>query len=508
MNTSQTKKYAFVLGRERDLCFVELKSVLSRFCFYPEPLDKLGTGKGRRSFCFSNLILTKNIVFANLELPNHTDGEFNQMANDEFSNNVASLINILGGTTKIFEIVDPAAVILSETKNLASEDKRAVLPRSFAGAQDDKIKSLVKIRAKNHAGKMNFGFSAYTGHNLKKMNDLGLSIKKALKDQYSLRFIAAKDAELSTIVSSKNKLADDGLEIGFFDDGIGELIAVTDPEGWSERDYDKPRSDKRSGMLPPKLARMMINIAFAATSNTQYPTSNQFLTSNNQQPRTVNREQLTSRATLVVDPFCGSGNVLLESMMLGLDAVGSDISEKAVKDSQANVEWLSEKLKRKSQKWNSKIKIFQSDATDQKLVENYKLEIKNYDNIVVVGEPYLGDPKKFKPSLRAVRGEYDKIKELYLGFFKNIASLPHCFITQQPSLSKCQNNATMKQCSNVVLCIIFPLVETLDGKRYSLYRETVDEIKKIGYTEFSKPQIYGRDYSVVKREIALLKFSI
>jgi len=264
------------------------------------------------------------------------------------------------------------------------------------------------------------------------------------------------------------------------------------------------------------LARMMINITLAATSNTQHPTSNQFLTSNNQQPRTVNREQLTSRATLVVDPFCGSGNVLLEAMMLGLDAVGSDISEKAVKDSQANLKWLENKLSVTNDQLpiNYQLPNFQVDkfdATSPSLIENWsstlrdepslqkpegsseprtagsdsneKIKIENYHDIIVVSEPYLGEPKKFKPSMNAARGEYQKIKELYLNFFAN-------FKTLKPG---------------IVLCLVFPLVETLDGQHYSLYREIVDEIKKIGYTEFSKPRVYGRDYSVVKREIALLK---
>ncbi|MCX6808464.1 MAG: hypothetical protein NTW50_02245, partial [Candidatus Berkelbacteria bacterium] len=162
------------------------------------------------------------------------------------------------------------------------------------------------------------------------------------------------------------------------------------------------------------------------------------------------------------------------------DVFASDNSERAVKDSQENVDWLSQNTGFRSQ--NSVINIFQADATSidfKKLL----LSANCQQSTIVVTEPYLGEPKKFKPSLKAAQGEYVKIKELYLNFFRNLqlAHLPTCS-----------------------LAIVFPLIETADGKRFSLYRECVDEIKKIGYTIPQSPLIYGRDYQVVKREIALL----
>ena len=99
-------------------------------------------------------------------------------------------------------------------------------------------------------------------------------------------------------------------------------------------------------------------------------------------------------------------------------------------------------------------------------------------------EPYLGQPKKFKPTLNAVRGEYSKVKPLYLDFLKNVSGIRYHV--------SCMG-------------IVFPLVETVEGKQFSLFSECIDEIKEIGYTLMCEPFVYGRDYQVVKRQIAFFK---
>ncbi|MDO8444112.1 MAG: hypothetical protein Q7S80_01230 [bacterium] len=449
MNILQTKKYAFVLGRERDLCLAELRATLNRF-----------------GFCFDDLILSDNVAFINLD------------------SDPRKLIDILGGTTKIFEIIEPS-VILSRAKNLG--DPSAVPQDDKLPELRDTIKYLILDRAKSVSGKFNFGFSAYGRHRADSLNPLGLNIKKDLKDRLSLRFIAIKEKELSTIVSSKNNLATAGLELGFFNDQIGILIAVTDPEAWSERDYGKPRGDKFSGMVPPKLARAMVNIALGSRLEAD---GNETRIGNVERSRDRTSNDETGivtdkrRTSLVVDPFCGSGNILLEAMMLGCDVLGSDVSEKAVNDSRENVEWLL-KVHSTQSSVHRNYQIVQADATTSKFTEYCELSTENYDDFVIVCEPYLGEPKKYLSSMKAVRGEYEKIRDLYIKFLANIFKL-----------------STLN--FQLTLCLVFPLVETVEKIKFSLYSESVDEIKKIGYTELAKPLVYGRDYQIVKREIVLL----
>jgi len=409
MNSLSTKKFAFILGREIELCFRELEAVLQR-------LD----------FDYTIINVAKNNVFINIDNTDNTS--------------VAELINILGGTIKIFELVG------DRSNNLEKDLKKVI---SDDCAEMDRIE---------------FGISSYDfGVPASRVNLIGLSIKKSLKKSKSVRFVAISQGfEIAPVVSLKQGLIKKGIELAIFPRAIGKLIAVSNIEDWSSRDYEKPKGDKRSGMLPPKLARIMLNLALSELPNSR-----------------------NSNDILVLDPFCGSGNMLIESMLLGVDFLGTDLSAKAVEDSIDNCQWIKEKYS----VVNLNYKIEMADATSFNFFENIKRysEFSKKNSIAIVCEPYLGEPKKFKPTMNAAKGEYVKVKEMYLGFLNNFLQ----FRTQNSGLK-------------TVLCIVFPYVETLDKGMYSLYDECVDEIQKMGYTELQSPLIYGRDYQVVKREIALL----
>jgi tRNA G10 N-methylase Trm11 len=403
-NLSTINTYAFVLGRERELCLAELKAVLLRF-----------------GFCFGDFSVAENVVFINIE---------------KTTVDMPSLLATLGGTIKIFKIIGP---------------------------MNDKIKPVLEEYIKANPkkeGKFNFALSSYSPKfDQRRLNSLGLEIKKDFKGKFSSRFIELREGkEVSTILSLKSKLVEEGFEFGLFNESLGILVATTNPVEWSVRDYEKPAGDKYSGMLPPKLARIMINLALGEVG------------------------QLASYDNcIVVDPFCGSGNVAMESLMLKIPFFASDKSFKAVNDTSTNILWLQSKNED-----SPKIPylIAEADATTRNFLPTIDGQvIKNVEEAIIVTEPYLGEPKKFMPTLKSAKGEYAKVKELYLSFFANMANLKHY---------------------NPVFCVVFPLVETTEGRRFSLYRDCVDEIKKIGYTELQSPLVYGRDYQVVKREILLL----
>ena len=418
--------YVFVLGRESDLAYFELISVLKR--------EQLVSDS-------STVSISGNLVFANIE-------------KDEKS--VASIIESLGGTIKVFALIKKDFIVLGDliAKYLIT------FPRE---------------------SKITFGISSYDDHyDVRKVNNLGFSVKKRLKGKKTLRFLLLKEStELNSILSLKNDLIDKGIEFGIFKNGLGRLIALNNPEDWVKRDFGKPASDKFSGMIPPKLARMMANITLGEIQNSNIKTQNDL-----EIGPPASGWKLKIPRVLVVDPFCGSGNILLEAMMLGCNVVGSDKSEKAVRDTKENIEWLVKEY----QISNIRYQIYGADATNF----NFKQSAISNQPLAIITEPYLGEPKKFRPTYNAARGEYQKVKELYLKFLEN--------------LNKQLSNRATQQQSNLVICIIFPLVETLDQKRFSLWEESVDEIRKLGYTQIRNNFIYGRDYQVVKREIVLLKF--
>jgi len=477
MSENFKKSFVFVLGREQEIALNELKSVLGRFDFCFSASD---SALARRDVDIYKI--TANLVFANID--NFTEDDAKRV------------MDALAGTVKIFKLIGPVekdiasqiARIFEERKSVSSEIPHQVRD-DFSALPSEQLKV---------SGKINFGISYYDrGFSRQIINSIALTAKKKLKGRFSLRYVESRDsAELSTILTLKNNLLTKGIEFGLFDNSIGVLVAFNNPEEWNKRDYGKPASDKFSGMVPPKLARMMVNLALGQiNSKSEILNSKQIQKPNETNSKNVcdlELRALNLQSATVVDCFCGSGNILMEAMMLGFDVVGSDVSEKAVEDTRANLNWIksetqNSKLKTnlKSKILNSKQDIFRSDATKDSLIENWKLKIGNYNNAVVVCEPYLGEPKKFKPTYKAAVGEYAEIKKLYLSFLKNILRLAN---------------------SELTLCLIFPLVETLDRRRFSLYNESVDEIKKLGYTQACNSLAYGRDYQVVKREIILLRF--
>lgn len=146
-----------------------------------------------------------------------------------------------------------------------------------------------------------FGISDYTG----KVNILKLS--KKIKAETGKRFVLPRQgAALSSVVVKKQKLT----ELIFTTAGVFKTIWVQDFEAWNLRDYGRPAVEAHIGMLPPKVARQMINIAGGKT---------------------------------ILDPFCGVGTILIESLVTGRQAIGSDINPKQIARTQKNLEWFGEK---------------------------------------------------------------------------------------------------------------------------------------------------------------------
>ena len=156
--------------------------------------------------------------------------------------NACELINKLGGIIKIGEII-------TSVKN---------------PAQADLLPAAIKI-LNPQKGKFKFGISYY-GRKFFNGHELAMGIKKHLRDKkISCRWVTSKEKTLSSVVVGQNKLTGPGLEIALIEAKnkilIGRTLAVQPYKELSKRDYGRPARDDRSGMLPPKLAQIMINLA-------------------------------------------------------------------------------------------------------------------------------------------------------------------------------------------------------------------------------------------------------
>ena len=325
-----TKNYWFVLGREPQIAAAEIDAVLNLKKYdYSPPILKIA---------------------AKIEPP--------------------KLIKHLGGTIKIAE--------------------------ELSGSIDEAgLKKIIIDELKKVKGKINFGLSFYGASeiNLKQIKILGLEIKKGLKNNgYSVRYVENKEAALSSVTVEKNGLTNRGREFlisPLFKEGVegcqhyslAQTKAVQPFEEFSARDFGRPGRDNLSGMLPPKLAMILINLAQTPLNST------------------------------LLDPFCGSGTILSEAVLLGYkNLIGSDLSEKAISDSKKNIEWIAQKFKILNDKFQIKYQISN--------VENLSRIIAPSSVDAIVTEPYLGKPLRGQETKQELISQTKELKNLYLQAFQ------------------------------------------------------------------------------------------
>lgn len=273
------------------------------------------------------------------------------------------LMRILGGTVKLGDI------IFSST---AEKFNAEVLSDELLKHPKEK--------------KILFGFIAYgeAGAAKKMMSKFPLALKRALASRgRSVRWVTGKGGEsLAPAAVAKLDLIAEGYDIVVFIKGreilVGLTTAVQNADEWSLRDYGRPCRGDKSGMLPPKLARMMVNLA-------QVPENGSLL-----------------------DPFCGSGTVLMEAA-LASDALitGSDIDSKQIDASKTNISWLAEKniLDAKAVK---RINIFLADAREL----GGQLQKSSIDRIVTEG--YMGQLLSGRETQAQLEKNAAAVKKLWL----------------------------------------------------------------------------------------------
>ena len=235
-------------------------------------------------------------------------------------------------------------------------------------------------------GKITIGLSAYNFDiSPRDVQKTGLILKSKMKNLgVSLRLVPNTDIALNTATSHHNKLglSDNKVELLIVRNQNGKIIVAESTgsqniRALAARDQGRPKRDAFVGMLPPKLAQIMINL------------------SGNPDGR-------------ILDPFCGTGVILQEAALLGHDVYGTDLAEKMISFTQTNLEWLRDKYN-----LSFGAELNDGDATST----TWKSPI-----AAVVAETYLGQPFSAPPSpskLTEVRGNCNHI---ITQFLKNIGT--------------------------------------------------------------------------------------
>lgn len=384
--------FAFELGREFKLSIAELLSVFST---------------GNTIFCDKNICILGNIS----------------------KEMILSQAKRLGWSIKIMEVWEyftDYEDILQTALPLAQHEWKFTYALNHYGKQEN-LKNLLKLSK-----------TVIKSHNL------------------NPRFVNTDFKNVSSVVIVKEGLVKKWCDFNFIvGDGViyfGSSIFVQDIYGYSNRDYGKDR-DMNIGMLPPKLAQMMLNIAI--------------------------KDQKVQH---IYDPFVGLGTVLIEAGFMGYTQLsGSDLNPRMVETSKENLK-----------KWK-----FPSSPNTNIFLQNAKYihEVSALKNIdIITTEWYLWEVMtKNNINLERIQKQTEKLADLYEWFFDGLKKAGFSW----------------------TLCISFPFWE-IKGK-YVYFNEIYDILEKycrvlpllpsdyIFTPSKSGSLLYKRDAQLVGREIFCLQ---
>jgi len=308
-------------------------------------------------------------------------------------------------------------------------------------------------------GKMRLGLSVIgLDVGLRQLEATGLSLKKAIrKTGRNVRLVPNKSHELNTAQILHNQLTGrTGREFVLIRDGRRTIVArtvdVQDIESYTRRDRGRPKRDAKVGMLPPKLAQIIINLAAGTLLKSAEPRLDKTL----------------------LDPFCGTGVVLQEAALMGYDVYGTDVDERMIEYSRANLEWLGthEPLPAVCSRLET------ADATRY----TWKPPVD-----LVAGETYLGRPFTSRPDSEILARTISDCNQIISKFLKNLHG---------------------QLAPDTRLCLALPAwhISQSGFKQLPL----IDQIENIGYNWVSfehvgsQDLIYHREDQIVARRLAVI----
>ncbi len=209
--------------------------------------------------------------------------------------------------------------------------------------------------------------------------DIERSVFHTIKSQVerSIRFVSLETTEHELLMLSHQHVAEFNLIPSGKKIAIAKTVWIFDAADWVSRDRDKPYRDIKRGMLPPKVARIMVNLATRGHSG-----------------------------VTLADPFCGTGTILAEAMMVGQNVIGSDTNPVAIEGSKSNLAWLASSPHLRSTTYDLRI----ADATHF---------CEPVDCIAT--EPYMGPllDERNPSSLEKIKNIAKGLDKLYRGCLKS-----------------------------------------------------------------------------------------
>jgi tRNA G10 N-methylase Trm11 len=223
-------------------------------------------------------------------------------------------------------------------------------------------------------------------------------------------------------------------------------------------------------MLPPKLAQTMVNLAAGQIDRIE----NRELSIQNRNNIPHSQSPIPNSNLLVLDPFCGTGVILQESLLMGYSAYGTDIEPRMVEYTKKNLQWLV----KKNPGIVGKVTAEQADAT------SYKWP----GFSTIASEVYLGRPLAKFPDETTLKQIVSDTNTVIKKFLQNLA----------PQLKTGQT-----------FCLAVPTWRKPGGQQINL--PVLDKLTDMGYNYSDlmhvsrKDLVYYREDQVVARQLLRLK---
>lgn len=355
--------YAFILGRIFTLSVAELLSVFER-----EKME------------YEIISASADILMVKMPKP---------------IKDIQAFLNNLGGIIKIIEVFGEENKV-SALVNAMTADKLI----EHYGNKEKRSDDIPSV-------KLYFGLSVYFICNAelqrkqkiaKQIQSYLFSAKEVLRERNIKCRIVTPPPNKFTLDApnvEKNNLIKKGGEIVVMVDKEktywGKTLAIQDFRFYGIRDFGRPARSMKVGMMPPKLAQVMINLAQAPKDGK------------------------------ILDPFSGTGVVLQEALLMGYNVIGTDSDHAAIALAKENLEWLLDLVKRKNPDTaitKEMFRLFQADARELRK----PMQASSVSAIVTEGT--LG-PKygRMIPSDKQMADNFKNLEKLYLAVFSQFKEI-------------------------------------------------------------------------------------
>ncbi len=232
----------------------------------------------------------------------------------------------------------------------------------------------------------------------------------------------------------------EGLNLVIFKGYIGKAIAITDPREFKRRDLARPEVDHMK-VISIRLAKILVNLTKVKKEGT------------------------------LLDAFCGSGTILQEALLKGINVFGIDKDQESVKQAEKNITWLINEFRLKNF-----VKIINWDSANL----SGKLQENSVDGVAT--EPYMGPYIRKLPNMGEARKLVLELSELYSNLLKSLKKV-------------------LKKNARVV--IVIPKFKTRENRIIMIDFKIIAESN--GFSLAFKPIQYGYKENKLLREIYVLE---